>query len=488
MSLRRFSTAATVYTAVSTLGKAMNFLLVPFYTHVVPPDEFGVYSALFPFYAVMLMIFQYGMPSAIIKFYAEAKTHTEKQNFVSTLFAMQTASAFVMSLLMIALATPISLLFIGSSNYADSIVLIAISLFVETLGFNLLWLIRSDNRLVLFAFISLSSLALNIGVAVWLVPKGNYVFNLFLAQVVAVVFTFGIAFLVNANLFKRYFNKDLAKKLWRFGYPLLGYGILAVLLDSLDKVLVTRFISKEAGGIYSVGYRLGMVMAILNVSFRTALLPFFAQRVESHSPKENEMLFVQIFSLYTTGLAAVFLVLSFFVRDFMTIEVFGYSLFKQTYLPSATLAPVVLLAYLIAAPTEFSKAALTKSGDTKALFNAALFSLLINLALLALVLSFPPNDTALTLQLVAATTVAAYLFNVFYFHYKRRAIDSTPYPMVRFFIMVLIVVAAVAMNELIFAEKPFGLRVVMCLIFVSVVVGIGLMPVWKLRRAGARRD
>jgi len=481
VSLRRFSTAATVYTAVSTLGKAMNFLLVPFYTHVVPPDEFGVYSALFPFYAVMLMIFQYGMPSAIIKFYAEAKTQSDKQEFVSTLFVMQTASALVLSLLMMLFASPISLLFIGSSNYADSIVLIAISLFIETLGFNLLWLIRSDNRLALFAFISLASLALNIGVAVWLVPKGNYVFNLFLAQVVAVVFTFGVGLIANANLFKPYFNKDLAKKLWRFGYPLLGYGILAVLLDSLDKVLVTRFISKEAGGIYSVGYRLGMVMAILNVSFRTALLPFFAQRIESHSPKENERLFVQIFSLYTTGLAVVFLVLSFFVRDFMTIEIFGYVLFKQPYLPAATLTPIVLLAYLIAAPTEFSKAALTKSGDTKVLFNAVLFSLLINLALLLLVIRFPPSDTVLTLQLVASATVAAYLFNVQYFYRKSRAVDATPYPIGRFFLMVILAMLAVALNEFGLNAETFWKRGAVCIVSVSLIVGIGLVPVWKLR-------
>ncbi|MFN3345576.1 MAG: lipopolysaccharide biosynthesis protein [Chloroherpetonaceae bacterium] len=488
MLLRRFSTAATVYTAVSTLGKAINFLLVPFYTHVIPPDEFGVYSALFPFYAVMLMIFQYGMPSAIIKFYAEAKTHTEKQNFVSTLFAMQTASAFMMSLLMIALAMPISLLFIGSSNYADSIVLIAISLFVETLGFNLLWLIRSDNRLALFAFISLVSLAINIGVVLWLVPKGNYVFNLFLAQVVAVVFTFSVAFVANANLFKRYFDKNLAKKLWQFGYPLLGYGILSVLLDSLDKVLVTRFISKEAGGIYSIGYRLGMVMSILNVSFRTALLPFFAQRVESHSPQENEMLFVQIFSLYTTGLAAVFLVLSFFVRDFMTVEIFGYALFKQTYLPAATLTPIVLLAYLIAAPTEFSKAALTKSGDTKVLLTAALWSFLINLALLILVISFPPSDTVLTLQLVALATVAAYLFNLQYFYRKSRAVDTTPYPMKRFFLMVVIAVSAVALNEQWLNAESLWLRCVVCTISLGTIATIGFMPTWKSKQQKTRRD
>lgn len=454
----------------------MNFLLVPFYTHVIPPDEFGVYSALFPFYAVMLMIFQYGMPSAIIKFYAEAKTQTDKQEFVSTLFAMQATSALLLSLLMTALASPISLLFIGSSAYADSIILIAVSLFVETLGFNLLWLIRSDNRLVLFAFLSLASLALNISVAVWLVPKGNYVFNLFLAQVVAVVFTFSIAAVANAKLFKIYFNKDLAKKLWQFGYPLLGYGILAVLLDSIDKILVTRLISKEAGGIYSVGYRLGMVMAILNVSFRTALLPFFAQRVESHSPKENETLFVQIFSLYTTGLASVFLVLSFFVRDFMAIEVFGYALFKQTYLPAATLTPVVLLAYLIAAPTEFSKAALTKSGDTKSLLNAALFSLLINLVLLALVMCFPPSDTMLTLQLVAAATVAAYLFNVIYFYRKSRTVDATPYPMGRFFLVVSIAAGSVFFNEMKLFALPLWQRLLICSAMLSLLVLVGLNP------------
>ncbi len=481
MSLRRFSTAATVYTAVSTLGKAMNFLLVPFYTHVVPPDEFGVYSALFPFYAVMLMIFQYGMPSAIIKFYAEAKTHSDKQEFVSTLFSMQAASALILALLMILMASPISLLFIGSPNYADTIALIAISLFVETLGFNLLWLIRSDNRLMLFAVISLTALMLNIGVAVWLVPKGNYVFNLFLAQFVAIVFTFVVAFIANSNLFKLYFNREIAKKLWQFGYPLLGYGILSVLLDSLDKVLVTRFISKEAGGIYSVGYRLGMVMSILNVSFRTALLPFFAQRVETHSPKENQRLFVQIFSLYTTALTAVFLVLSFFVRDFMTIKVFGFSLFKQTYLSASSLTPVVLLAYLIAAPAEFSKAALTKSGDTKILFNAVLFSLLINLGLLVLVMGFAPSDVVLTLQLVASATVAAYLFNVIYFYHKSKSIDATPYPIRRFSLLVVIATSAVVLNELHLNAKSFWLRISVCVAVLVIILGIGLIPVWKAK-------
>jgi O-antigen/teichoic acid export membrane protein len=222
-------------------------------------------------------------------------------------------------------------------------------------------------------------------------------------------------------------------------------------------------------------------MAILNVSFRTALLPFFAQRVESHSPKENERLFVQIFSLYTTGLAVVFLVLSFFVRDFMTIEIFGYVLFKQPYLPAATLTPIVLLAYLIAAPTEFSKAALTKSGDTKVLFNAVLFSLLINLALLMLVIQFPPSDTVLTLQLVASATVAAYLFNVIYFYRKSRTIDATPYPIGRFFLMVIIAMIAVALNEFGLTAETIWKRGAVCIVSVSLIVGIGFAPVWKIR-------
>lgn len=454
---------------------------MPFYTHVVPPDEFGVYSALFPIYAVMLMIFQYGMPSAIIKFYAEAKTETEKREFVSTLFAMQTASSLALALVIVALASPLSLLFIGSARYADSIVLIAVSLFIETLGFNLLWLIRSDNRLALYAFVSLASLFVNMGAAIWLVPKGNYVFNLFLAQVVAVAFSFAMGLVANARLFKVRFDKTLAKKLWAFGYPLLGYGILSVMLDSIDKVLVTRFISKEAGGIYSVGYRLGMAMAIFNASFRTALLPFFAQRVETHSRKENEELFVQIFSLYTTAMAVAFLILSFFARDFMTIKLFGYSLFKETYLPAASIAPIVLLAYLVAAPAEFSKAALTKSGETKAMLNAVLLSLLVNLGLIALVIAFPPSDSILTLQLVAFATVAAYVFNVGYFHRKSRAVDGAPYPMTRFVVVVLLAVVAVGLNEIGLNAEAFWLRAGVCALCVGAVSAIGLKPIWEAK-------
>jgi O-antigen/teichoic acid export membrane protein len=175
------------------------------------------------------------------------------------------------------------------------------------------------------------------------------------------------------------------------------------------------------------------------------------------------------------------LVLSFFVRDFMTIEIFGYALFKQTYLPAATLTPVVLLAYLVAAPTEFSKAALTKSGDTKVLFNAVLFSLLINLALLMLVIQFPPSDTVLTLQLVASATVAAYLFNVIYFYRKSRTIDATPYPIGRFFLMVIIAMIAVALNEFGLTAETIWKRGAVCIVSVSLIVGIGFAPVWKIR-------
>jgi O-antigen/teichoic acid export membrane protein len=482
LSLRRFFTAATIYTAVATFGKAVNFLLVPFFTHVIPPDEFGVFSALFPFYGVMLMVFQYGMPSAIIKFYIEAKDAAEKQTFVSTLLAMQTASSFALSAAMSLGAPLLSIAFTGVSDYAGSIVLISVSLFVETLGFNLLWLIRSDNRLGLFSFISVASLFINMGLSVWLVQGGDYVFNLFLAQVAAVLFTFGIALLSNISLIKFQFDKSLAQKLWRFGYPLLGYGVLAVLLDSLDKILVTRFVSKEAGGIYSVGYRLGMAMSILNASFRTALLPFFSQRQETHSQAENHAVFVQIFSLYTTGLTLIFVALSFFVRDIMTLELFGFTLFKDTYLPAASLTPIVLLAYLVAAPTEFSKATLIKSGETGVLLNAVVWSLAINLALIFLALWIRPVDTILTLQLVALATVAAYTFNAIYFRHKSRALDAAPYPIARFFILVGISIGGVFLNETRFSLFPTWQRALICAALMAILTLIGLKPVFDLRR------
>jgi O-antigen/teichoic acid export membrane protein len=164
------------------------------------------------------------------------------------------------------------------------------------------------------------------------------------------------------------------------------------------------------------------------------------------------------------------------------MEVFGYVLFKQTYLPAATLTPLVLLAYLIASPTEFSKAALTKSGDTKVLLNAVLLSLLINLALLSLVILFPPSDTMLTLQLAASATVAAYLFNVTYFYRKSRAIDKTPYPIGRFLFVVMIAAASVFFNEVWLYEFPGWQRLLICITILFFLSFIGLQPILKNRK------
>jgi O-antigen/teichoic acid export membrane protein len=480
LSVRKFSKAAAIYTLTSTLAKAINFLLVPFYTQFIPEAEMGRFSALAAFYGFALMAFQFGMPSAIIKFYTEADTTQRKQEFVATLFLFQTLTSLVLAALTALGAEFISEGFTASADYTSSVWLIAASLFVETLGFNLMWLIRCDEKLWTYSAISFLSLFLNIGFALWLVPQGNYVFHLFLAQFLAIAFTFVVSLAPNRNQFALVFQCEWIAKLVKFGLPLLGYGVLTFLLDTIDKPIVTRFISPEAGGIYFVAYRLGMVMSILNVSFRTALMPFYAKRVTSHTPKENAPLFTKLFALYTSGVLLVFLVIALFLSDVMQLVVFGKSIFPENYLAASRITPVVLLAYLVAAPTEFMKAAINKSGENKRLVLLSVVALMINLMLIAVCLVVPFPSQTMQLQAVAFATVAAYIWNLFYYKHITRHLDTTPYPLIKFYLLVLLASGAVVANDVLVFS--LGLKV---LVFLGVAGVIGLISVLPAVRKAA---
>ena len=66
--LKRLGSDTAIYGISTILGRALNFLLLPFYTNVLLPGEYGIVSYLFSIIAFVNVFYSYGMESAYFKY------------------------------------------------------------------------------------------------------------------------------------------------------------------------------------------------------------------------------------------------------------------------------------------------------------------------------------------------------------------------------------------------------------------------------------
>src|SRR5213594_4333291 len=103
--IRRLGTDTAIYGVSSILGRLLNFLLVPFYTNILPPADLGIVSYIYSIIAFANVIYSYVMESSYFKYSTSLEIGRPKQNF-SMPFLSLLSTSVVFSFAIIALQHP----------------------------------------------------------------------------------------------------------------------------------------------------------------------------------------------------------------------------------------------------------------------------------------------------------------------------------------------------------------------------------------------
>lgn len=71
--IRKLAGQTAIYGLSSIVGRMLNYLLVPFYTRIFSPVEYGIVSELYSYSAFLLILFTYGMETAFFNFMQKEK-------------------------------------------------------------------------------------------------------------------------------------------------------------------------------------------------------------------------------------------------------------------------------------------------------------------------------------------------------------------------------------------------------------------------------
>jgi O-antigen/teichoic acid export membrane protein len=341
--LKELSKDTAVYGISTILGRFLNFLLVPFYTNVFVPQEYGIVSNIYAYVALLNIFYLYGMDSAFMKYAANKEDYPEKEVF-STPFISVLITAFTLSSILI-LARESLVGFMGiPAEFSYLIYFIASILFIDALAalpFIKLRLERNAKKFALYKFLNiLVNVLLNI---LLIVVLKFGVEAVFIGNLAASLFTLLILFPDIRRNFRIDFNKALYQKLLKFGLPYLPAGLSSIIIQVIDRPILERLTDLHTVGIYQANHKLGIFMMLFVNMFQFAWQPFFLQNAKEERAKE---IFSRVLTFFVLAASIILVFLSLFIEDIIKLNIFGRYIIGPAYWEGLFIVPIVLLGYL----------------------------------------------------------------------------------------------------------------------------------------------
>lgn len=390
-ALKRLASDTVVYGISSVVARLIGYLLVPYFTHIFLPEQYGLISLVFVALGIFNVFFTIGFESAFLKLASSEEAKNRKRVYSTLVVSLLGYTLFLGSLLWFSKSFWSYLA--GIDDLGNAVILAMISILVAdslaVIGFASL---RLQHRAVTFASLKLGQVALNAGLTVLLIEKYDLgIEGVFFANVVASV---SAAFLVNILQYKQLtfvFDKEILKKALSFGLPFIPAGLAHLINESFDRYFLLQMDSSrifelygqnwtadDVIGIYSACYKLAVFALLLVQMFRMAWQPFF---LEQSKKKDSPEVFAKVFTLFNALLLAAWLVVGLFAKEIaaITIPFTEVTLIGKQYWAGLFVVPYLLAAYVFQGWYVVFTSSIFIGGKTKSLAKVTAIGALITL-------------------------------------------------------------------------------------------------------------
>ena len=375
--LRGLARETAVYGLSTVLGRMLNFVLTPLYSHLLEPTDNGAMQAIYAYIAFLTVIYGLGLDTAYLRL-GRKDGLADESAFGSALTTV-VATALVASGV-IHLAAPILARAIGLP--AEMATLIRYGAWILAIDAAMLLpyaQLRGSHRAGAYAGIKLVGIVMNLVLAyifVRLLHLGLH--GVFLANLVASLSSLAM---LTPVILSRYgaFDRSKLKGMMAFGLPLIIAGIGSMVVQVADRPILAKTVGLASAGIYGTCYKLGIGMMLLVGMFDQAWKPFILERADR---PDAGAIIARVLTYFGTLGAWAFLALTFFVAPIVTAPLFdGKPLIHPSFWSGLSVVPIVSLGYLFNGLYFVMLAPLMLDKRTNAVSTATWAGALVNILL-----------------------------------------------------------------------------------------------------------
>ena len=338
--VKRLGKETLIYGTSTILARMLNFFLVPFYTYYLITADYGIIATVFAFMALFNIVYQYGMDQAYLRFAEDKKTN----DTFSTPFLAVCGTSVLLSVLIVLLSPYLAqFLGIGTSN-AYLIKYCVFIMAFDALNIVPFAKLRFEHRAWHFVLIKSASIVVNVAGNICALKFFDWGINgVFAAGILASLTSLILLLPVIKENFVFRFDKTLFKQMFKFSWPFIPAGAASILVNVIDKPLLSHLTSLADVGVYQANFKIGIFMMLIVSMFDQAWRPFFIQEEKEPGAKQT---FAEIFTWSFALLGWVFLGLSLLMPLIIQSNIFGFNLINRAYWGGLKIIPLVVGGYL----------------------------------------------------------------------------------------------------------------------------------------------
>lgn len=318
-NLKSLAKDTAIYGMSSILGRFLNYLLVPLYTSNISAASggYGIITNLYAYTALLLVILTYGMETTFFR-YAN-KTNEDPQKVYSSTLIMVGFTSLLFIVLVSIFLQPLSGV-MGYSDHSSYVWVMAATVSIDAFQCIPFAYLRYKKRPIKFAALKLLFIAFNIALNLLyfvMLPDLYKSYPEVIQHVYSPETGVGYAFYINlvctASItfffykeltgFKYTFDKELAKRMLSYSWPILILGIAGILNQTADFILFPYLYKGSQAhqqlGIYGAASKIAMIMAMITQAFRYAYEPFVFGKGNDKDNRETYAVAMKYFIIFT---------------------------------------------------------------------------------------------------------------------------------------------------------------------------------------------
>jgi O-antigen/teichoic acid export membrane protein len=281
--LRRLGKHSAIYGLGGLVSRILATLLLPLYTHYLPPGSYGRVELVTAATAVLAIALQLGISSAFFRFYFDAKEPAEKLTVIRTSFWFTMG----MSTIGLVLATQIGRL-LGLGDDPSLVRAGAVGLWAQTNYQQLTALFRVEERSVQYAIASVANVLITVGAMVVFVAVFHWgAVGLVVGNFTGTLLVYAVLVAYRNEQLGLEFDRRLLRRMQHFGVPLVPSALALWTINFVDREFVVHYKSTGEVGVYSAAVKIAGVITFVMVAFRTAWPAFAYSIVDDRDAKRT---------------------------------------------------------------------------------------------------------------------------------------------------------------------------------------------------------
>lgn len=306
-----------IYGILPIFSKFIGFLLVPIYTRVFSPEDFGMiemYSS-----AAMFIIFFISMEiyTAVGRYFFETKAEEDRSILVSTGLWFNVISSFFFVALVLILKNLIASKYLNIATIDSTYYAVVLWIPLNAIYSYLSVMMRFEKKPKVFVTVNVIQIIVRLTTIILLVVVAKIgISGLFVGNIAGELFGIIAISIYLKKYISFVFNRNILIKLLRFSLPLLPGLLLIGLQKPWANYIIQSQLSYTDLGLYSLGLRIVSLFTIISFGFRMAWRPYLYEQVAKGNFNRDTK---RIFKFFLVVLSFAAVLLSLFAKEIVIL-------------------------------------------------------------------------------------------------------------------------------------------------------------------------